>query len=255
METALERFERIRKTIDELPPAAAAARIEVALREYGARQVVLASSLSAEDQVLTHLLAAATPHPRIFTIDTGRLFNETYEALEQTMQRYGIGYEVLYPDAAQLQSMVEQEGPNLFYKGVEQRKRCCMVRKIEPLKRVLSSASLWICGLRREQSITRDTIEVVEWDEAYGLVKLNPLCDWSEEQVWHYVRDQAIPYNPLQQCGLRSVGCMPCTRAIGAEEDVRAGRWWWEEPHHKECGLHQRNQLGSKQQRGENGSS
>lgn len=208
------------------------------LRVFGADRIVLASSLSGEDQVLTHLLCAATAAPRIFTLDTGRLFEETYATIEKTMERYGFRYEILAPDARELEEMVRAQGPNLFYRSVDCRRLCCSVRKTHPLKRVLSSADAWICGLRKDQAPTRTNVEPVEWDEGNCLVKINPLHNWSEADVWDFVKQRGIPGNPLQDRGFRSIGCAPCTRAIGPDDDVRAGRWWWEEPEHKECGLH-----------------
>jgi len=208
------------------------------LRILPAGRVVLASSLSVEDQVLTHLLCAVHARPRIFTLDTGRLFPETYETMERTMQRYGFHYEVLAPDTRELEEMVRMHGPNLFYQSVESRKLCCSVRKINPLRRVLSTADAWICGLRREQSVTRRSVDKIEWDEAFGLCKINPLIDWTQQQVWDYIRKNDVPYNALHDQGYPSIGCLPCTRGIEPGEDVRAGRWWWENPEHKECGLH-----------------
>jgi phosphoadenosine phosphosulfate reductase len=208
------------------------------LRILPAGRVVLASSLSVEDQVLTHLLCAVHARPRIFTLDTGRLFPETYETMERTMQRYGFRSEVLAPDTRELEEMVRMHGPNLFYRSVESRKLCCSVRKINPLRRVLSTADAWICGLRREQSVTRRSVDKIEWDEAFGLCKINPLIDWTQQQVWDYIRKNDVPYNALHDQGYPSIGCLPCTRGIEPGEDVRAGRWWWENPEHKECGLH-----------------
>jgi len=216
----------------------AEATVREVLRILPAGRVVLASSLSVEDQVLTHLLCAVHARPRIFTLDTGRLFPETYETMERTMQRYGFHYEVLAPDTRELEEMVRMHGPNLFYQSVESRKLCCSVRKINPLRRVLSTADAWICGLRREQSVTRRSVDKIEWDEAFGLCKINPLIDWTQQQVWDYIRKNDVPYNALHDQGYPSIGCLPCTRGIEPGEDVRAGRWWWENPEHKECGLH-----------------
>ena len=212
--------------------------IREALRILPADRVVLASSLGLEDQVLTHLLCAVQAQPRIFTLDTGRLFPETYETMERTMERYGFRYEVLTPDTRELEDMVRAHGPNLFYRRVELRKLCCAVRKIHPLRRVLATADAWLCGLRREQSVTRKSVEKVEWDETFGLCKINPLIDWTEAQVWEYIRANDIPYNALHDQGYPSIGCAPCTRAVEEGEDIRAGRWWWEDPAGKECGLH-----------------
>jgi phosphoadenosine phosphosulfate reductase len=208
------------------------------LRILPADRVVLASSLSIEDQVLTHMLCAVQAQPRIFTLDTGRLFPETYETMERTMRQYGFRYEVLAPDTRELEEMVRTHGPNLFYQSVELRKLCCAVRKIHPLRRVLATADAWLCGLRREQSVTRRSVEQVEWDEAFGLHKINPLIEWTEAQVWDYIRKNKIPYNALHDQGYPSIGCAPCTRAVQVGDELRAGRWWWENPEHKECGLH-----------------
>ena len=210
----------------------------------GERRIVLASSLSVEDQVLTHLLCGATANPRIFTLDTGRLFPETYDAMERTMEHYGFRYEALAPESGELGKMLTAHGPNLFYRGIELRHECCRVRKVEPLRRVLATADAWICGLRRDQATTRSACEPVEADAANDIIKINPLWNWTEAQVWQFVNEHDIPYNPLHDRGFRSIGCQPCTRAIGTDDDLRSGRWWWEEPEHKECGLHNRPPLG-----------
>jgi len=202
--------------------------------------IALSSSLSIEDQVLTDLLVKIDPKSRIFTLDTGRLFPETYSLIEKTNDRYGIQLEVFFPDYQKVQEMVQKEGINLFYKGIEQRKTCCQVRKIEPLKRAFKGLDVWICGLRREQSVTRSDVQLVEWDENNQLIKVNPLIDFTEEAVWEYIRAHNVPYNALHRKGFPSIGCQPCTRAVEPGEDIRAGRWWWEHPEHKECGLHRR---------------
>ncbi len=204
----------------------------------GRNLIALASSLGAEDQALTHMVLSIRPDARIFVLDTGRFHNETYELMEATMKRYGMRYEILFPEAAGVEEMESRHGPNLFYKGYEQRKRCCLVRKVQPLRRVLSSLDVWITGLRKEQAVTRNGIEKIAWDEGNGLLKLNPLADWSEEQVWEYIRRNDIPYNRLHDQGYPSIGCAPCTRAVLPGEDLRSGRWWWETPEQKECGLH-----------------
>jgi phosphoadenosine phosphosulfate reductase len=203
-------------------------------------RIVLASSLSIEDQVLTHMVCSVSKKPRIFTLDTGRLFQETYDTMEKTMNRYGFRYEIVVPDSKELESIVSKYGPNLFYQSVELRKLCCKVRKVNPLKRILVTADVWICGLRREQSQTRTDIQPIEWDDTNGIVKINPIFDWTENEVWAFIRKYEIPYNPLQYKGFRSIGCLPCTRAIGQSDNIRDGRWWWESPEHKECGLHKR---------------
>lgn len=209
------------------------------LAEYKGK-IALSSSLGLEDQVLTDLVVKIDPEARIFTLDTGRLFPETYSLIDKTNMKYNIKLEVFFPDFREVEKMVKSEGVNLFYAGIEQRKTCCRVRKLEPLKRAFEGLEVWICGLRREQSITRQDVRLVEWDEANGLIKLNPLIEFSEQQVWDYIKANTVPYNKLHDKGFPSIGCQPCTRAIQPGEDIRAGRWWWENPEHKECGLHSR---------------
>ncbi len=209
------------------------------LSEYKGK-IALSSSLSIEDQVLTDLIVKIDKSARIFTLDTGRLFPETYSLIEKTNMRYDIKLEVKFPDFQKVEELVKKEGINLFYNGIEQRKACCYVRKIEPLKRAFEGLDVWICGLRREQSVTRQNVQLVEWDEANGLIKLNPLIDFTEQQVWDYIKTNSVPYNKLHDKGFPSIGCQPCTRAIQPGEDIRAGRWWWENPEQKECGLHKR---------------
>lgn len=212
------------------------------VENYGGK-VALSSSLSIEDQALTAMVCKADKGAekcRIFTLDTGRLFAETYSLIEKTNMHFGIKLQVMFPDHTIVEKMVAQEGMNLFYLGIDSRKRCCNARKMEPLRRAFEGLDVWICGLRRAQSVTRADMEVVEWDEANGLIKVNPLIEWSEEQTWDYIRKNGIPYNSLHEKGFHSIGCQPCTRAIKEGEDIRAGRWWWEDPAQKECGLHAR---------------
>ncbi len=201
-------------------------------------RVAFSSSLGAEDQVITHMLTEATSDPLIFTLDTGRLFYESYDLIERTQKRYGIQIRVMFPDRAEVEKMVNEKGINLFYYSVENRKRCCNIRKTEPLQRALKGHEIWITGLRREQSPTRHDLHLIEWDETNKIIKVNPLLEWSESQVWDYISTHDIPYNSLHDKGYPSLGCKPCTRAIMEGEDVRAGRWWWEQPETKECGLH-----------------
>lgn len=203
-------------------------------------QIVLSSSLGLEDQVLTDMVVKIDPNTRIFTLDTGRLFYETHELIEKTCLRYKIKMEVYSPNQDEVEAMVLNKGINLFYQSVENRKECCRIRKINPLKRAFAGSDVWICGLRREQSVTRTDNQLIEWDEANGMIKLNPLIDWTEQQVWDYIKQNNVPYNSLHDKGYPSIGCQPCTRAIFPGEDVRAGRWWWESPESKECGLHNR---------------
>jgi len=201
-------------------------------------KIALATSFGAEDQVLTDMLCRAGKSPMIFTLDTGRLHEETYKVAEATRKKYDIKIKVLFPDSKQIEKMTQQHGFNLFYDSIEKRKLCCKVRKLEPLKKQLSTLDAWICGLRSEQSPTRTGLNVIDWDQGFGLIKICPLSTWSQEQVWEYIRKNDVPYNKLHAEGFPSIGCEPCTRAVRPGEDIRGGRWWWEEPEHKECGLH-----------------
>lgn len=211
-----------------------------ALSTYGDK-VALASSLGPEDQVLLHMAASGAPGLRAFTLDTGRLFPETYDVVRASAGRYPtVRLDVYFPEAADVEQMVNTHGIDLFRDSVAARKRCCEVRKVRPLRRALEGLDAWITGLRAEQSPTRDSLEVVDWDEANGLVRIAPLASWTEDDVWGYIREHDIPVNALHAQGFRSIGCAPCTRATLPGEEVRAGRWWWESPEHKECGLHAR---------------
>jgi phosphoadenosine phosphosulfate reductase len=207
---------------------------------YYKDKVAFSSSLGLEDQVITHMVSSIDKSTRIFTLDTGRLFPETYSLIYRTNDRYEINIQVFFPDYNAVEGMVNKKGINLFYESIENRKECCRIRKIEPLKRAFSGLDAWICGLRRDQSVTRTDMQVVEWDANNNLVKINPLINWTEQQVWDYIKENNIPYNVLHDKGFPSIGCQPCTRAIKPGEDVRAGRWWWENPEQKECGLHAR---------------
>ena len=199
---------------------------------------IFSTSLGAEDQLLTKILSDTAKDIRIFTLDTGRLFEETYELIHITEQKYNIRIEVFFPDAASVEKMVNTKGVNLFYDSVENRRECCNVRKIESLDRALTGMKVWITGLRREQSEARSGIGMVGWDETHSVIKLNPLFEWSQEQVWAAIRSEKVPYNSLHDKGFPSIGCLPCTRAVMPGEDFRAGRWWWESASKKECGLH-----------------
>lgn len=206
---------------------------------FGRDSVVLASSLGVEDQVLTHMILEIDKKARIFTIETGRLHSETLQTMQKTMQRYNFQYEVLTPEAERVKQMVAEHGRDLFYESKEKRQLCCRIRKVEPLTQLLSSGvKAWICGLRSEQSNSRAGVQKIEWDAQNGLLKINPLAEWTQTQVWDYIRKHQIPYNPLHDRGFPSIGCEPCTRAVKPGEDFRAGRWWWEEESQKECGLH-----------------
>ena len=209
------------------------------LKEFRGK-IAFASSLGAEDQVLTHLIKSIDPSVRIFTLDTGRIFPESYDLIERTNSRYKIKMEIYFPEAKRVEHMVKERGINLFYESVENRKLCCHIRKIEPLRRALEGIEMWITGLRREQSQSRNTMTLVEKDENNkGILKLNPLIDWTHDDVWNFIKENNIPFNKLHDKGFPSIGCQPCTRAIGPGEDIRAGRWWWEMEGKKECGLHE----------------
>ncbi|MES2071214.1 MAG: phosphoadenylyl-sulfate reductase [Pseudomonadota bacterium] len=199
---------------------------------------VFASSLAAEDMVLTDLILRNKLEIGVFSLETGRLHAETLGMLDRIRETYGAEVALYKPEAAAVEAYVQNNGLNAFYDSVEMRKECCRIRKVEPLKRALKDKKAWVTGQRRAQSATRAELHVQEDDAAHGMQKFNPLADWSEEDVWHYIRSNNVPYNPLHDKGYPSIGCEPCTRAIQPGEDVRAGRWWWENPESKECGLH-----------------
>ena len=213
--------------------------IRFARKEFGDK-LTFASSLGEEDQVITDMIAGVAPDIEIFTLDTGRLFQETYELLAKTQKRYPMPFLIYYPDTEAVEDMVRNHGINLFYESVDNRKLCCGIRKVEPLKRALKNFDAWICGLRRGQAATRDTVETFEWDEANHKVKINPLAHWNMNNLRKYISAHHIDVNPLHAKGFISIGCASCTRAVKPGEDIRAGRWWWESPENKECGLHNR---------------
>lgn len=199
---------------------------------------VLATSYGAEDMVLTDLICKHAPGIEIFTLDTGRLPEATYELMQTVKNHYQRDVQIYYPDTASLESFVTQNGPNAFYDSVDLRKTCCGIRKVAPLKRALTGKKAWLTGMRRSQSVTRKELPVSEWDADHALQKFSPLTDWSNGEIWKYIRAFDVPYNKLHDEGYASIGCAPCTRAITPGEDIRAGRWWWENPENKECGLH-----------------
>jgi phosphoadenosine phosphosulfate reductase len=203
-------------------------------------RIALACSFQAEESVLIDMMHRLRGSKfRVFSLDTGRLNQETYDCMDAMRQRYGIKIEVFFPDASRVEKMVREHGLNLFYNSVEFRKLCCDIRKVEPLNRALKELDAWMTGLRREQAVTRGDVRKVEIDKSHGgIAKINPLVDWSHEQVWDYIRENKVPYNKLHDQGYPSIGCAPCTRAVKPGEDIRAGRWWWENPDTKECGLH-----------------
>jgi phosphoadenosine phosphosulfate reductase len=200
-------------------------------------EVVFSTSFGQEDQVITDAIFRNDLNINVFTLDTGRLFQETYTLADGTKARYKKEIKTYFPDADNVQKLVAERGHNGFYFSVENRKECCRVRKIEPLTKALAGAKIWITGLRAEQSDNRAGMELVEWDERFQVVKVNPLMAWSYDEVIKYIEENRIPDNPLHRKGFVSIGCLPCTRAIEPNEHPRAGRWWWEESQ-KECGLH-----------------
>ncbi|MHB8579538.1 MAG: phosphoadenylyl-sulfate reductase [Ignavibacteriaceae bacterium] len=207
------------------------------LSKYG-NKIALASSLSIEDQVLIDIILKIDKNARIFTLDTGRLPYETYKLIDETNTYYNYKLDILYPQNSPVEKMVKEKGINLFYNSVEERKLCCYNRKVEPLKRALNGLDAWICGLRKEQSVTRENLEIIEFDEGNRMMRINPILNWTEIEVLKYIKENNVPYNKLYDQNFKSIGCAPCTRPVREGEDLRSGRWWWENPDTKECGLH-----------------
>ncbi|WP_345775603.1 phosphoadenylyl-sulfate reductase [Thermocrinis albus] len=202
-------------------------------------RLYIAWSGQVEDMVLLDMAWRINPAVRVFTVDTGRLHEETYRLMEEVYERYGVRIEVYFPEPSDVEKMVKEHGVNLFYRSVELRHLCCYVRKVKPLLRALSQVDGWVTGLRREQWASRHNIMKLEVDHDHGqIVKVNPLADWTEREVWQYIRENSVPYNQLYSRGYRSIGCEPCTRPVAPFEDPRAGRWWWEKDAPKECGMH-----------------
>ena len=224
---------------DELKEKSAIGVLGFFLQHFG-EKIVLSTSLGLEDQVLTEMVMRQKRDTEVFTLDTGRLFPETYDLIARTNKHFKIRMKIYFPEPAKVEEMVASHGINLFYDSVENRKMCCGIRKVAQLPRAFEGMEAWICGLRKDQSVSRFFNSMVEWDANNGLVKINPLINWSEKEVWSYIKDHGIPYNLLHDRGFPSIGCEPCTRAIEPGEDVRSGRWWWENELHKECGLHKR---------------
>lgn len=202
---------------------------------------VFSTSFGAEDQVITHLIASASLSVHFFTLDTGRLFPETYSTWSATIEKYPVRVEAFYPDEEDIRQWVSANGPNAFYQSPELRKACCRIRKVDPLRQALKGASVWITGIRAAQSANRESLSILEWDDHYGVVKYHPLLHWTDHEVRHFLQQHDVPVNPLHDKGFVSIGCAPCTRAIRPGEDFRAGRWWWEDNSRKECGLHVNN--------------
>ncbi|MES2649067.1 MAG: phosphoadenylyl-sulfate reductase [Bacteroidota bacterium] len=201
-------------------------------------EVIFSTSFSWEDQLITHLIFSNNIDIKVFTLDTGRMFPETYSTWSATLEKYGKTITAYYPNANALQLFVEEKGPNSFYESVENRKACCFIRKVEPLQRAVSGNKVWVTGIRAEHSPNRTDMTQVEWDATNNITKYHPLLNWNTEEVTSFIKQNHVPYNPLHDKGFVSIGCAPCTRAIRPGEDFRAGRWWWEDADKKECGLH-----------------
>lgn len=228
----------VQKINADFEKTSSTAFLQWALKEFS-QGLALASSFGAEDVVLIDMLHALSAKVPVFTLDTGRLNEETYAVMDAVRAKYGISVESYFPDAAKVEALERQKGFFSFRESVENRKECCGIRKVEPLKRALAGRKAWITGLRREQSVTRAGMAKLEIDGAHGgIFKLNPLIEWTNDDVWAYIRKNGVPYNRLHDSGYPSIGCAPCTRAVKPGEGIRAGRWWWENPENKECGLH-----------------
>lgn len=229
----------IRSIANELESKSAPEILKWGFKKYKDK-MVLGSSFGAEDVVLIDMMCNINRNlTRVFTLDTGRLNQETYDLIDKIRKKYDIKVDAYFPNASDVEKMVANKGMNLMYESVENRKLCCNLRKVEPLKRALKQFDCWITGLRREQSTTRNKILKIEVDTLNSnIIKLNPLANWTNDEIWKYIRENKVPYNELHDRGYPSIGCEPCTRAIKEGEDPRAGRWWWENDTHKECGLH-----------------
>jgi len=228
-------LENIKQDIKGLEPVEALAL----LANKFPGQIVFSSSFGWEDQVITHMIFTNDIPIKIFTLETGRLFPETYYVWNRTMEMYGKPIHAYYPNTELVEAMVNAKGPSSFYESVENRKECCHIRKVEPLRRALAGNKIWVTGIRADQSANRQHMHNLEWDEQNNLIKFHPIYDWTLDQVKEYIRIHNVPYNALHDRGFPSIGCQPCTRAVQPGEDFRAGRWWWEDQSKKECGLHE----------------
>jgi phosphoadenosine phosphosulfate reductase len=217
------------------------AQLRASVSEF--KNVCYANSLGAESMVLTDLIWGSVPEIEMFSIDTGRLYPETYDLIERLQTRYGRALRIYYPEASDVEDWVGKNGINGFRDGLAQRRGCCAVRKVEPFRRAVAGHAAWVTGIRHGQSAGRALAAPVAWDAAYGLHKISPLLDWTEDEIWEYIRKKRLPYNSLHDSGFPSIGCAPCTRAVQPGEDGRSGRWWWERSEHRECGLHPRHAL------------
>ena len=230
-------MKQIRELTDKLTNKTIEEQFQIVNEIFG-KDAVLSTSFQLEDQVLTHLVFEQWLDIQVFTIDTGRQFEEVYKTMNKTIKRYKKSIQVYYPDTQAVEKLVTEKGPYSFYESVENRKECCYIRKVVPLNRALDGKKLWITGLRHEQSSTRKDLAIIEWDDKHNIIKFNPLINWTLQQVRDFITKNNIPYNVMQDNGFPSVGCAPCTRAVRPGEDLRAGRWWWENNTKKECGLH-----------------
>jgi phosphoadenosine phosphosulfate reductase len=217
--------------------------LQAAVRDFG--RVVYASSLGSEAAVLADLIFRHVPQIDIFTVDTGRLPESTLELLERIERRYQRRIRIVFPEAQRVQNYVADHGINGFYQGLAQRQACCQIRKVEPFQRAIIGYNAWVTGVRHEQSAERAEVQALEWDARYRLQKVNPLLEWSSAEIWTYIRQEKLPYNPLHDAGFPSIGCAPCSRAVAPGHDSRSGRWWWESPESRECGLQPRQLPGS----------
>jgi len=231
----ISELEDIKQQIKGLDPVAALS----SLANKFPGQIVFSTSFGWEDQVITHMIFTNNLPIKVFTLETGRLFPETYYVWNRTMEMYEKPIHAYYPNSELLEKMVNAKGPSSFYESVENRKECCGIRKVEPLKRALAGNKCWVTGIRAEQSVNRHDMHNLEWDEQNNLIKFHPIYDWTLDQVKEYIRIHNVPYNTLHDRGFPSIGCQPCTRAVQPGEDFRAGRWWWEDQSKKECGLHE----------------
>lgn len=230
----MSKLEVLKQQLTGLEPEKALAHIAIQFSD----RATLSSSFGIEDQVITHMIFNQNLFINVFTLDTGRLFTETYYVWSRTLERYNRKIDVFHPNTTAVEQLLSTKGPSSFYESVENRKECCFIRKVEPLARALKGKELWITGIRKQQSSNRTDMQQVEWDEQHQLIKYHPLFHWSLDDVKNYVKQHNIPVNPLHDKGFPSIGCSPCTRAVREGEDERAGRWWWEDNTKKECGLH-----------------
>jgi phosphoadenosine phosphosulfate reductase len=226
------------KEIESLLVGKTAEEVLRIVSQLTSESVVFSTSLGYEDQVITHMIFSEQLSISVFTLDTGRLFPETYSVLNSTLERYKKPIQVFYPNTTAIEQLLTNKGPFSFYESTDNRKECCYVRKVEPLQRALKGHTIWITGIRADQSGNRSNMPMVEWDEANNILKVHPLLNWTLQNVKDHIFENNIPYNPLHDKGFVSIGCQPCTRAIKEGEDFRAGRWWWEDASKKECGLH-----------------